>query len=299
MSTGFAGSRSLWLGEGFCCMVRGWRDDWLARGIAETGRSRHPAAIWGAILAVEVVIWSLAASSFLIIGALVGWSAGLSHRLIASLLAFGGGILISVAAFELLEEAHRAAGIMPVIVGYVTGAVLFAFGLRILDRAGARHRKRTPSGAPVRLSAAAGAGGSSRSPPCSTAFPESLIIGLNFSEGKALGFATVIAVLLSNFPEGVASTARMKAEGRSFRYVIGLWICVALVSGGCAWVGYHAFGDLPKVWVAFIEALAAGALFVYVADHMVPEAFAETHEAAGLITALGFLLGFGLAEGMI
>jgi ZIP family zinc transporter len=51
--------------------------------------------------------------------------------------------------------------------------------------------------------------------------------------------------------------------------------------------------------VAFTEAVAAGALFVYVVDHMVPEAFAETHEAAGLITALGFLLGFGLAEGMV
>lgn len=35
------------------------------------------------------------------------------------------------------------------------------------------------------------------------------------------------------------------------------------------------------------------------ADKIVPEAFAETHEAAGLITALGFLLGFGLAEGMV
>ena len=80
-------------------------------------------------MATEVVIWSVAASSLLIIGALVGWSAGLSHRVIASLLAFGGGILISVAAFELLEDAHSAAGIMPVIVGYVTGAVLFAFGL--------------------------------------------------------------------------------------------------------------------------------------------------------------------------
>lgn len=250
-------------------------------------------------MALEVVIWSLAASAFLVIGALIGWSGGLSHRLIASLLAFGGGILMSVAAFELLEEAHNAAGIMPVIVGYVTGAALFAFGLRILDRAGARHRKRTPSGAPVRMGAAAGAGGVIALATVLDGIPESLIIGLNFSEGKALGFATVIAVLLSNFPEGVASTARMKAEGRSFRYVIVLWVCVALASGGCAWLGYHAFGDLPKVWVAFVEALAAGALFVYVADHMVPEAFAETHEAAGLITALGFLLGFGLAEGMV
>lgn len=248
-------------------------------------------------MATEVIIWSVAASSFLIVGALVGWLAALPARVIASLLAFGGGILISVAAFELLEKAHRAAGLMPVIVGYVVGAMLFAFGLRSLDQAGARYRKRTPAGAPVASSAAAG--GVIALATVLDGIPESLIIGLNFSQGKALGFATVIAVLLSNFPEGVASTARMRAEGRSFPYVIGLWASVALVSGGCAWIGYHTLGELPMVWVAFTEAVAAGALFVYVADHMVPEAFAETHEAAGLITALGFLFGFGLAEGMV
>ena len=82
----------------------------VARGIAETGRRVIPTAIWGAILAAEVIIWSIAASSFLIVGALVGWLAELPARAIASLLAFGGGILISVAAFELLDEAHRAAG---------------------------------------------------------------------------------------------------------------------------------------------------------------------------------------------
>ncbi len=250
-------------------------------------------------MAIEVIIWSIAASSFLIIGGIVGWTAQLQPRLVASLLAFGGGILISVAAFELLDEAHRAAGLVPLVVGYVLGAMLFAFGLRILDRVGARHRKRTPSGAPVHSGSAAAAGGIIALATMLDGIPESLIIGLNFSEGKALGFATVIAVLLSNFPEGVAATSRMKAEGRSLGYVMGLWISVALASGGFAYVGYHTLGELPKVWVAFTEALAAGALFVYVADHMVPEAFSEAHEAAGLITALGFLLGFGLAEGMI
>ena len=95
--------------------------------------------------------------------------------------------------------------------------MLFAFGLRSLDLAGARYRKRTPAGAPLASSAAAG--GVVALATVLDGIPESLIIGLNFSEGKALGFATVIAVLLSNFPEGVASTARMRAEGRSFPYV--------------------------------------------------------------------------------
>jgi hypothetical protein len=31
---------------------------------------------------------------------------------------------------------------------------------------------------------------------------------------------------------------------------------------------------------------------------MIPEAFSETHEAAGLIAALGFIVGFVLVEGL-
>jgi ZIP family zinc transporter len=166
-------------------------------------------------------------------------------------------------------------------------------GLLGLDRAGARHRKRMSHamGAPVAAGVVALA-------TVLDTVPESLIIGLNFSHGAGLGLATVIAVLLSNVPEGLTSTARMKAEGRSARYVFGLWAAVAVTAGVFSLVGYEVYDDLGKEWIGFTEALAGGALLVYVADHMIPEAFAETHEAAGLVTALGFLLGFALAEGM-
>lgn len=34
------------------------------------------------------------------------------------------------------------------------------------------------------------------------------------------------------------------------------------------------------------------------ADTMIPEAFAETHDAAGFIAALGFLAGFALTRSL-
>lgn len=46
------------------------------------------------------------------------------------------------------------------------------------------------------------------------------------------------------------------------------------------------------------SAVFVGALLVYVVDTMIPEAFSETHEAAGLIAALGFLAGFALSFGL-
>jgi ZIP family zinc transporter len=247
----------------------------------------------GDTMAADVLIWGMVAGSALFAGALIAWFERLPRHLVPLLMAFGGGLLISVAAFELLDEALKTAGLLPVAAGYATGALLFAIGLLGLDRAGARHRKRsahaigTPAAAGVVALATA-----------LDTVPESLIIGLNFSHGAGLGLATVIAVLLSNIPEGLTSTVRMKAERRSAHYVFGLWAAVAVTAGVFSLIGYEVYDDLAPEWVGFTQALAGGALLVYVADHMIPEAFAETRETAGLVTAMGFLLGFALAEGL-
>ena len=47
---------------------------------------------------------------------------------------------------------------------------------------------------------------------------------------------------------------------------------------------------------AATTAVAAGAILAMLADTMIPEAFAEAHEFAGLITVCGFLLAFVLTK---
>jgi hypothetical protein len=42
-------------------------------------------------------------------------------------------------------------------------------------------------------------------------------------------------------------------------------------------------------------AIAAGAILSMIVDTMIPEAFAEAHDYAGVITVLGCLLAFSLA----
>lgn len=43
-------------------------------------------------------------------------------------------------------------------------------------------------------------------------------------------------------------------------------------------------------------AVAAGAILCMLVDTMIPEAFAEAHDFAGLITVLGFLTAFVLTK---
>ena len=45
-----------------------------------------------------------------------------------------------------------------------------------------------------------------------------------------------------------------------------------------------------------LSALAAGAILTMVADTMIPEAFEQAHDAAGLITVAGFYAAFVLSK---
>ena len=58
--------------------------------------------------------------------------------------------------------------------------------------------------------------------------------------------------------------------------------------------GYVVFDAFSPFVVAATTAVAAGAMLTMIVDTMIPEAFAETHDWAGLIAVLGLLVSFAL-----
>jgi ZIP family zinc transporter len=50
-------------------------------------------------------LWGLLAGSALLLGAATGYFTRLPQRVIAGVMAFGGGVLISALAFDLMDEA--------------------------------------------------------------------------------------------------------------------------------------------------------------------------------------------------
>ena len=61
-------------------------------------------------------------------------------------------------------------------------------------------------------------------------------------------------------------------------------------------VGYAVFDGFSPFVVAATTAVAAGGLLTMIVDTMIPEAFAETHDWAGLLCVLGFLVSFALSQ---
>ena len=83
---------------------------------------------------LEAAFWGFVAASALIIGAAVGIWIPISRRIVALIMAFGAGALISALAFDLTEEAFAQGGTGPDALGLALGGVTFFIGDLLIER---------------------------------------------------------------------------------------------------------------------------------------------------------------------
>jgi zinc transporter, ZIP family len=242
---------------------------------------------------LEAGLWGLLGGGALVLGALIAWSLRVPQAVIASVMAFGSGVLISAVAFDLMAEAADTGGLLPTAIGFLGGALAYLGANALLARYGARHRKRSGEQQPSE-SEQAGSGMAIAVGALLDGIPESVVLGVGLLAGGGVSLSVLAAVFISNVPEGLSSAAGMKRSGRSAVYVFGVWTTIAVVSGIAALLGYATLGGAPPELIAVITAVAAGAILTMIADTMIPEAFEETRTWTGLITTVGFLLAFAI-----
>ncbi|GAA2721306.1 ZIP family metal transporter [Cellulomonas aerilata] len=244
---------------------------------------------------VEAAAWGLLGGAALVIGAAVAWYVRVPRQVIAGVMAFGSGVLISALSFDLAQEAVETGGLGPTVAGFLSGAGAYVLANAALARRGARHRKRSGD-LQVGEDQQAGSGSAIAVGALLDGIPESVVLGVSLLGGGGVSTAVVAAVFISNVPEGLSSAAGMRRAGRSARYVFGVWSGIAAASAVAAAVGYAALGSASPGTVAVITAVAAGAILTMVADTMIPEAFERTHLLTGFITTLGFLTAFSISR---
>jgi ZIP family zinc transporter len=249
---------------------------------------------------------ALASSSF-VVGVVLGLVTTWPRRLVASVIAFGAGVLVSALTFELMQEAFEKGSARYAIGGFLVGAVIYVAVDIMLDRMAAASPKRTgrdpqdvvPAADKKEESteAAALAGTALLAGALLDGIPENAAIGVSLhAEGTDLGLMLLAAVFLGNVPESLSSAAAMRDEGRSHTYIIGVWSAVAIACTLASVAGYALLGGLSPDWISAILALAAGGILAMLADTMMPEAFENGGPFVAMATAVGFMCAFLLSH---
>lgn len=232
--------------------------------------------------------WAALAASALILGAVAGVFMKVPRAWIGLALAFGAGALISSVAFELTAVAFENGGFTTLALGLTAGAFTYFGGNWWL-----KHRAGAPHARAVRR-ASQGQGLSIVLGAVLDGIPESIVLGAMILAGGAVSPAFFAAVLLSNVPEGFSASADLRKEGHPTAWIMRLWVIVVLASGLASALAFLLLDEAGPA-IPFVQAFAAGGLITMLVDTMIPEAYEDSGDRAGLVTVLGFALAFVLS----
>jgi zinc transporter, ZIP family len=238
---------------------------------------------------LEAGLWGLLAAGSLLLGGLVALVHSPRHRALGLVMGFGSGVLLSAVSFELIQVAAETAGeLRSTALGIFAGAIVFTAGDAVIARLGYANRKDVTGEPPESggLTIVLGA--------LLDGIPESAVLGLTVLQTGEVGLAMLVAVFVSNLPEGIAATVGLRNGGWSAGRVCILWTVIALASAVAAATGYALLDGASPDVLAFIFAFAGGAILTMLATSMMPEAYEHAGRVVGLVTVFGFAVAFAL-----
>jgi zinc transporter, ZIP family len=210
------------------------------------------------------------------IGALIGKYVHFSKSVLLFLTAFGAGILISAAIFEMVIQAEKSIGLIQTLLFFIFGAIIFTIADVIAVKKG--------GGADILIGIGL------------DTIPESLAIGASIAAGPAFAIALLIGI--QNIPEGIAAYKEMRTGKTAFTnskkalYAIGIVSIMPVILG---LVGLLFLQGLHYL-IGLILALSAGGIFYMLFYDMIPKAHQERKWLPTFGAVLGFIIGFAIVR---
>jgi ZIP family zinc transporter len=229
------------------------------------------------------LFWGVAAAASLLIGAGVALLRPPNTKVLGTVMSFGAGVLLSAVAFELVAKGINTEGaLQSTALGLFAGATVFTLGDRVIDHFGYGERKDI-GGAPPEGSGLAIVLGAMLD-----GIPESAVLGLTLLQTGEIGVSMLVAVFVSNFPEGMAATTGLHNGGWTTGRIVALWSAVMVASGIAAALGFTLLDGASPSVISFMLGFSGGAILTMLATSMMPEAYEHAGRLVGIANVLGF-----------
>lgn len=219
---------------------------------------------------------TLAAGMAIPIGGALAWverirPRWLENELRHSVVAFGGGALLSAVALVLVPEGIRETPIWLVALSLAAGGVAFLQLDLQLDRHGASASQLVAMLADF--------------------LPEAIAMGAAFASGSSAGMLLALLIALQNLPEGF-NAYREVGQAAHFtpRKTLAVFFGIALLGPVAGLAGYFLLASHTLI-VSCLMLFAAGGILYLTFQDIAPQARLERHWAPPLGAVLGFLLG--------
>lgn len=188
-----------------------------------------------------------------------------------SVIAFGGGVLISAVALVLVPDGMKELSLGRIVLAFVTGALAF-WGLETW----LANSKNSIAQLVAMLT---------------DFIPEAIALGAAFALGKSTAILLAVLIGLQNLPEGFNAYRELRRAKNVSDQKLLLMLTACVPLGPLAgWIGFSHLSNHPQV-VGFIMLFAASGILYLMFQDLAPQAKSRNQRAPAIGAVFGFLLG--------
>ncbi|MBA6253349.1 ZIP family metal transporter [Colwellia sp. MB3u-55] len=195
----------------------------------------------------------------------------LEQELRHSVMAFGGGALLSAVALVLVPEGIESLDILPACIWFIVGGFSFMaldIYLKKID---------TPASQLATMLA--------------DFIPESIALGAAFATGSSSAYLLAGLIALQNLPEGFSAYRELSASSTyKPQKIIMVFALMAILGPIAAISGYLWLSESPKI-IGAVMLFASGGILYSIFQDLAPQVKLENHWAPPMGAVLGFTLG--------
>ncbi|WP_149499293.1 ZIP family metal transporter [Roseiconus lacunae] len=194
----------------------------------------------------------------------------LEEELRHTVIAFGGGALISAVALVLVPEGIKTIATWESTIAFASGGLVF-WGLQVwLDRS------ESSSSQLVAM--------------LTDFIPEVIALGAVIATGESGALLLAAIIALQNLPEGFNSYRELLSGGLMRGKILFWFTAAAMLGPLMGAIGYFFFAEQPRV-LGWMQVFAASGILYLVFEDIAPQARLKNSSLPPLGAVLGFLLG--------
>jgi ZIP family zinc transporter len=195
----------------------------------------------------------------------------LEQELRHSVMAFGGGALLSAVALGLVPEGIKNLNILPACIWFIVGGLSFMaldIYLKKID---------TPASQLAAM--------------LSDFIPESIALGAAFATGSINAYLLAGLIALQNLPEGFSAYRELSSSAAyKPKKIIIMFTLMAMLGPIAAVSGYLWLSESPQI-IGAVMLFASGGILYSIFQDLAPQVKLENHWAPPMGAVFGFTLG--------